>query len=161
MPGRSESAAGPPPSLVFLLSKLGFAASQGFAASLQPLDLEPRHFALLNYIALAEGQSQQQLGAALDIPASRMVAVVDELEDRGVVERRANPTDRRARALYLSASGKALLAKARAAARANENKFCASLAPDVRDQLIELLTPLADAHGVAFSPHPELTRHVS
>ena len=161
MPGRSGSSGGPPPSLVFLLSKLGYAASQGFAASLQSLALEPRHFALLNYIALAEGQSQQQLGAALDIPASRMVAVVDELEDRGVVERRANPSDRRARALYLSASGKALLAKARAAARANEDKFCASLAPHVRERLIELLTPLADAHGVAFSPHPELTRPVS
>jgi DNA-binding MarR family transcriptional regulator len=142
---------------VFLLSKLGFAASQSFAASLQPLALEPRHFALLNYIALAEGQSQQHLGGALEIPASRMVAIVDELEERGIVERRANPSDRRARALYLTASGKTLLAKARAAARANEAKFCASLAPGERDRLIELLTPLADAHGLAFGAHPALT----
>ena len=155
-PDRPDTFAGPPASLVFLLSKLGFAASQSFAATLEPLGLEPRHFAVLNYIALAEGHSQQQLGSVLDIPASRMVAIVDELEDRDIVERRANPTDRRARALYLTPAGKALLRKARTAVRANETKFCATLAPGIREQLIELLTPLAQAHHVA-SVHPQLT----
>jgi DNA-binding MarR family transcriptional regulator len=145
---RRRPSTGPPPSLVFLLSKLGFAASRSFAESLAPLGLEPRHFALLNYVALAEGQSQQELGVALDIPPSRMVAIVDDLEERGMVERRAKPSDRRARALYLTASGTTLRGKARAAVRANEQRFCASLAPATREQLIALLTPLAAAHGL-------------
>ena len=96
---------GPPPSLVFLLSKVGYATSRSFAACLEPLGLEARHFAVLNFIALDEGQSQQTLADALDIPASRMVTIVDELEHRGFIERRPHPTDRRARALYLTPAG--------------------------------------------------------
>ena len=99
---------GPRHSVVFLLSKLGSLAGRSFAACLEPLGLEPRQFAVLNFIALDEGRSQQALGDALEIPASRMVAIVDDLESRAIVERRTNPADRRARALYLTARGKAV-----------------------------------------------------
>jgi DNA-binding MarR family transcriptional regulator len=153
---RPDTPQGPPPSLVFLLAKLGFAAGQSVAASLEPFGLEPRHFALLNHIAMAEGQSQQQLGAALEIPPSRMVAVIDGLQQRGLVQRRAHPSDRRARALFLTARGKTLLGKARVAVGANEESFCASLSPATRERLIALLTPLAAAHKLA-GVHPALT----
>ena len=44
------------------------------------------------------------------MPPSRMVALVDELEQRGLVERRPHPSDRRVRALYLTAEGREMLA---------------------------------------------------
>ncbi|HVN61412.1 MAG TPA: hypothetical protein VMT59_09105, partial [Gaiellaceae bacterium] len=54
-------------SVGFLLSQLGAAGSRGFSALLAPLDIGPRHFAMLNFVADAEGQSQQALGSALGI----------------------------------------------------------------------------------------------
>ncbi|MGH2879628.1 MAG: MarR family transcriptional regulator [Solirubrobacteraceae bacterium] len=59
---------------------------------------------------MTPGASQQAIGERLQIPPSRMVAFVDALEQRGLLERRANPEDRRARALYLTDEGRELLA---------------------------------------------------
>jgi len=64
---------------------------------------------LLRHVAATEGQSQQALGKAMQIPASRMVALVDELERRGVLERRPSLADRRAHALVLTGEGRRLL----------------------------------------------------
>src|SRR5581483_9559031 len=99
-------------------SSLGYAVSRRFHTTLEPLSLEPREFALLRAVAPAEGASQQAIGERLQIPASRMVAFVDALEARGLLERRPNPNDRRARALYLTDDGRALLASAFAGKRA-------------------------------------------
>src|SRR5256885_17238197 len=96
-------------SVGFTLSSLGYAVSRRFSQTLAPLQLEPREFALLRAVRAAEGQTQQAIAAALRIPASRMVAVVDALERRGLLERRHNPRDRRARELHLTASGDELL----------------------------------------------------
>src|ERR1700722_10116450 len=92
----------PSRSVGFTLSSLGLAVSRRFHATLEPLGLEPREFVLLRAVAPAEGASQQAIGERLHIPASRMVAFVDALEARGLLERRPNPDDRRARALYLT-----------------------------------------------------------
>lgn len=151
-----EGPFGPSHSLVFLLSKVGYAASRSFAAALAPIGLEPRHFALLNHVALGEGQTQQALGLALDIPPSRVVAIVDDLEGRGYVERRAHPTDRRARALYLTTDGEALLRKAREVARAHEVDFCRDIDPASRARLIALLSPLAALQDLPPGVHPAL-----
>ena len=87
----------------------------------------------------AEGQSQQAIGERLRIPASRMVAFIDSLEARGLLERRPHPTDRRARALHLTEDGRALLAEAYAAAVAFESDLCAGLSAGERERLLELL----------------------
>jgi DNA-binding MarR family transcriptional regulator len=145
-----------PGSAVFLLSKVGHAASLSFAGCLEPLGLEPRHFALLNFIALTPGSSQQVLSGALEIPASRVVGIVDDLEGRGFVERRPHPTDRRARALHLTDSGAAALQDARRAARANDEAFTARLDASQRDQLIALLTALAEGQPMPLRVHPAL-----
>jgi DNA-binding MarR family transcriptional regulator len=129
----------------FLLSTIGFAVSRRFAVTLEQFDLEPRQFGLLRAISFAEGQSQQALGERLQIPASRMVAIVDELEQRGLVERRQNPDDRRARALYLTRSGKQLFEQAFKAAVVHEQAVTAPLSEAERAQLRELLARVAGA----------------
>src|SRR5580698_5594651 len=101
----TRDAAGPFRSVGFMLSTIGYAVSSGFSEILAPLGLEPREFALLRAVSTTEGQSQQAIGERLGIPSSRMVAFVDALEGRGLLERRHNPADRRARALYLTDEG--------------------------------------------------------
>lgn len=123
----------------FTLSSLGYAVSRRFQATLAPLRLEPREFALLRAVAAAEGQSQQSLGERLQIPASRMVAFVDALQERGLLERRANPQDRRAHALHLTDAGNELLERATTEAIAFERDLCAELDGEERERLLDAM----------------------
>ena len=140
-------------SVGFTLSTLGFAVSAGFAERLAPLGLEPRDFALLRSVGAAEGSSQQAVGERLGIPPSRMVGFVDALQGRGLLERRAHPSDRRARALHLTPAGRALLAGAHEAAVAFESELCAGLAPGERDRLLDLLGAVTETIGLRPGVH--------
>src|SRR5262249_61727217 len=71
-----------------MLSTLGHAVSRRFMNALQPLELHPREFAVLRAVMANDGQSQQSLPERLHIPPSRMVAIVDELESRGLIGQR-------------------------------------------------------------------------
>lgn len=143
-------------SAAFLLTKVGFAASSQFAQRLAAIGLEPRHVGLLHAIAGNEGQSQQAIGEQLHIPPSRMVAFVDDLEQRGAVERRPNPADRRAHSLYLTAAGRALLDKVRQISADHEKELLGVLDPQEREQLVALLTKLAAQQDVPLGVHPGL-----
>lgn len=151
----------PGSSVGFLLSQLGSANARWFHETLVPVGLEPRQFAILRFVSQEEGLSQQALGDALEIAPSRMVALIDELEERGLVERRPNPSDRRARALYVTREGRRLLAAAMKRALAHEAQLCGPLTADEREALIEMLQRLAAGQGLLPGVHPELHTGVS
>src|SRR3982074_2232075 len=92
----------------FLVSQLGLYSAQQFAERLQPLGLLPRHFGLLKHLASVEGQSQQYLADMMGVHRNAMVGLIDELEGRGLVERRRHASDRRGPAPCLAARGAAL-----------------------------------------------------
>src|SRR6266700_2355223 len=100
----------------FLLAQLGLHAATRFAERLAPLGLHPRHFVLLAHLAGGDGQTQQQLADTMGIHRNVMVGLVDDLEDRGLVQRRRHPADRRAHALHLTEAARDLLAQAQHAA---------------------------------------------
>src|SRR4051794_13275825 len=101
-----------PRSVGFLISQLGFFSSRRFTEALEPLGIGPRDFLLMRFVAASEGQSQQALAERLQVPPSRMVALVDHLEDAGLVERRPDPEDRRVRGLHLTRKGRGVLDRA-------------------------------------------------
>jgi DNA-binding MarR family transcriptional regulator len=146
-------------SVGFLLSKLGHLTSSGFAAALAPLDLNPSLFGLLRYIDVAEGQSQQTLGDALGIPPSRIVALIDDLEARGFVERRRDPADRRVNALHLTAAGRTIYGEAREVGARWENELLGALTDKQRAQLLQLLRTLAADKDLPIGVHPALGEH--
>ena len=137
----------------FTVSSVGYAVAQRFRETLAPLQLEPREFALLRAVSGAEGQSQQAIGERLRIPPSRMVALVDALEARSLLERRHNPLDRRTRELHLTAAGRELLARALELATGLELHLCAELSGDEREELLELLQRVGRQLGVAPGAH--------
>jgi DNA-binding MarR family transcriptional regulator len=142
----------------FTVSSIGHAVARRFKETLAPLELEPREFALLRAVGADEGRSQQAIGERQQIPASRMVAFVDALQERGLLERRLNPHDRRTRALYLTDSGRELLRRAFALATAVESDLCADLSASERDELIELLWRVGQRLGVAPGTHSATSR---
>ena len=87
-----------------------------------------------------------------------MVAFVDELEERALVERRRNPRDRRAHALHLTAKGRRLFEKATAIAEDYETRLCGSLSAAERQRLLELLQRIAADQDTPIGVHPGLTQ---
>ena len=126
-----------PRSVGFLLSQLGFAASRRFVAALEPLGIHPREFLLLRFVASTRGQSQQALAERLGVPPSRMVALVDSLEERGLIQRRPDLHDRRIRALYPTAKGRAVLERAVKIAGEHEARVSSGL--DEQEQDVAVL----------------------
>ncbi len=150
----SDGGAEPPFRAVgFMLSSLGHAVAATFSTRLAPLALEPREFALMRCLATREGASQQAIGERLGLPPSRMVALVDALEARGLLERRPSPKDRRAHALYQTAAGKRLLAKAISVAAGLEAELTEGLDAAERTRLLEMLDRVAGALGVPPGVH--------
>jgi len=99
----------------YLLVQLGLLLARQFGERLAPFGLEPRHAGMLTRLAAHEGLSQQALGELIGLNPTRMVFLVDELEQRGLVERRRNAADRRSYALYLTAQGRDTLRQIQAA----------------------------------------------
>jgi DNA-binding MarR family transcriptional regulator len=89
----------------FLMNRIAVAARKQFAARLDSLGLNLRMWGVLNVLDIEGAITQQALGQAVGIDPSSMVATIDELEARGLVERRRHPSDRRAHALYLTEAG--------------------------------------------------------
>src|SRR5436190_22347762 len=100
----------------FLLSWNGQRTAHLFAEALRPLALRPPHFGVLTLIDAEPGSTQQELVDRSMIDPSSMVAILDELEGLGLAERRAHATDRRKRAVHLTARGKRTLDSARGVA---------------------------------------------
>jgi DNA-binding MarR family transcriptional regulator len=145
-----------PRSVGFLISQLGFFSSKGFMEALEPLGIGPREFLLMRFVASAEGQSQQALAERLGIPPSRMVAMVDHLEEGGLVERRPDPGDRRVRGLHLTRKGRGVFDKAGAIAIDYETRLCAGINREEREQLIDLLQKLQESQTHLRGVHPGL-----
>jgi DNA-binding MarR family transcriptional regulator len=154
--GRTRPADAPlrVPGVAFLLSQLGYHSSRHWKARLAPLGLDPRQVMVLRHLAADGGRSQQALGDALQIPPSRMVALVDSLEQRGLLVRQPSPNDRRVRTLHLTQAGRRLLGEVMEISVEHEQQLCTGLRPAEREQLIRLLNRLAAGQGLAEGVHP-------
>ncbi|TDC43284.1 MarR family winged helix-turn-helix transcriptional regulator [Micromonospora sp. KC213] len=140
----------------FLLSQLGFHVAQTFAARLAPLGIAPNHFGLLTHLEHGEGSTQQQLADALGIHRKVMVGLLDDLEQRGLAERRRHPGDRRAHAVHLTDAARQLLPRARRVADQHEEEILAALDVGERAWFVAALQRIADRTGNPPGVHPGL-----
>lgn len=127
----------------FLISRLGMIAQKQFAERLEQLELTTRMWGALNVLEAEGPITQGSLCKSVGMDPSSMVSTIDELEAKGLVERRRHPTDRRAHALHVTDSGRATLMRGRELARAAQEELLAPLSPEEREQLHELLLRLA------------------
>lgn len=147
-----------PSSLAFLLSQVGIFAAQRFAERIAAIDLQPPLFRILNVVDAAEGLSQHAIGKAIQVPPSRMVALVDELEQRGLVQRHPHPSDRRIRALHLTPAGRKVLARGRKIAAEHEADLARGLDAADRKRLVSLLQQIVAEQELGSGIHPGLSR---
>ncbi|MDX6297760.1 MAG: hypothetical protein QOI51_1617 [Nocardioidaceae bacterium] len=148
----------PPPGhdaqTAFLLTQVGSQFAGSFAGLVSELGLNPPHAGLLRAIAFGPGRSQQEISAQLGLLPSRLVALVDDLEGKGLVKRTRNPTDRRLHALTITPAGAEMMHDIGRIASANGAEMLKPLSRPERRVLRDLLTRLADHHGLASGVHP-------
>ena len=142
----------------FLLSQIGSHAASRFGERLAPLQLTPADAGILRMLSSSPGISQQELAGRLRVHPTRLVALIDGLEQRSLVERRPNPDDRRQYSLFLTPQGEDLLHKVGRAARDHQEDLLRSLTKQEREHLIVLLHKIADDQGLAPGVHPGYSR---
>jgi DNA-binding MarR family transcriptional regulator len=151
---RSKKAKTPKVSIAFLLSQVGGRAAEEFSKLLAPLNLTPPDAGILRLLNLSPGISQQELAGRLGMHASRLVAMIDTLEERGLVARTANVNDRRVYSLQLTDAGRDAWAAIGRLSQVHEDVMCAGLSETERKQLAGILKKIADRHGLAHGIHP-------
>jgi DNA-binding MarR family transcriptional regulator len=144
--------------VAFLLAQLGAHATAAFAERIRPLELTPPQAGVLRRVGQVPGQSQRGLADALGMHPPRLVALIDELEDRGLVTRARDPDDRRNYAISLTDEGGRTLAELARVARDHEVAITAALEGDERAQLLVLLRRLAEEQNLSPGVHPGFRR---
>ncbi len=127
----------------YLLSRLGASSVEGFSDALAPLGLRPKHYGALALLKKYQPTSQQTLAAGLRVDRSMIVGIVDHLETLGAVARRPDPSDRRRHALHLTPAGRELIQRCDTIARELQEKRLAPLTAHQRQELLTLLSILA------------------
>ena len=129
--------------LSFLIARANALSLAVGNAAMAPHGLKVRSYSVL---ALAVGDvrpSQRELAEFLRLDPSQVVALVDELQSRGLVLREPDPADRRANVVTATEAGRSLFATAEASARAAERELHKDLSGADREQLTALLRVIA------------------
>src|SRR5262249_5599637 len=141
-------------STAFLLAQIGAHAAGQFGERLASLRLTRPHAGILRLIGLSPGLSQQELARRLSILPSQLVALLDELQERGLIERRQDATDRRTYALHLTTLGRNTTDEIGRIAREHDDAICAALNMHERRELNALLGRIAHHEGLGPRVHP-------
>jgi DNA-binding MarR family transcriptional regulator len=133
-------------SSTFLLKRLGFAAKERSMKAYEQTGLHPYHYAILLVLDEGSRDTQGSIADALGYDRGQLVGLLDELEERKLVERRRDPNDRRRHLVRLTSEGTRMLGRLRTLTREIEDEFLAPLTEQERADLHELLLRLAEKH---------------
>jgi DNA-binding MarR family transcriptional regulator len=146
---RNRAAAGPaelPPSMrdrvPFLLYRAAEMSHSLANQMLAEMALSARQAGILTMVTELEPMTQKALADALRIDRTTMVALLDDLEDKGYVARQRHPSDRRAFLVHPTDTGRAAKVAAVRILDEQQRRFLAPLTPAERRQLAVLLTRL-------------------
>jgi MarR family transcriptional regulator for hemolysin len=101
----------------------------------------------LSYLARNEGINQAGLADLLEIRPMTLVRQIDRMQEAGWIERRPDPTDRRARRLFLTDKARPILGRIWDVASATQDQILAGLSPDEAEHLIDLLRRVQATSG--------------
>lgn len=126
----------------FLAVKAFAAGTRRLNHALRPLDLRARSYSVLSSACEPQPLTQRELATLLELDPSQVVALVDELEQRGLVTRVTDARDRRRRLVQATDQGRLVHSEAAALAAASEGEALAALTEPEREVLRTLLRTL-------------------
>jgi DNA-binding MarR family transcriptional regulator len=130
-----------------LMIKLGRITVHRFTEALEPFGIRPRHVAALIELRDRGELTQQSLCGQLHLDPTNLVAILNELEQRGYATRRRDPEDRRRHIVEVSKKGIAVIEKVSEVMDGVEEDLLEGLAPAEREQLATLLTSIWERSG--------------
>jgi len=139
-------------SSLVLLKRLGFNAKQHSFDEYEKAGLSPYHHAILALLDEGVPETQAAIADSLGYDRGTLVGLLDELEEKGLVERKRDPDDRRRHLVRLTSDGKRALTRLRTLAARLEDEFLAPLDGEQREQLHALLLVLAGRHEPRCAP---------
>ncbi|EJJ30198.1 transcriptional regulator [Rhizobium sp. CF142] len=128
------------PTLGFLLHDVARLLRKRFEQRAKDLGLTRSQWQTLAYLANNEGIHQSGLAEILEIEPITLVRILDKLAERGLIERRQHPTDRRIWLLYMREAAHPILAEMRKIGDVTRGEALESITPEQRDQLFHILS---------------------
>src|SRR4051794_21160912 len=124
----------------FLVNDVARLFGRRFSHNGRRLGLTRAQCRILARIARSEGINQAGLADLLEVRPMTLVRQIDRMEEAGWIERRPDPSDRRARLLYLTGKARPILGRIRDVANETRDEALVLLSPAERAQLLALLT---------------------
>ena len=135
---------------VFLLGRLGYGLKRQATEQVEAAGFSLYDYSVMALLADGKCEAQTSIADMLQLDRSQLVGMLDGLEERGLIERRRDPSDRRRHRVTLTAAGERELAKLRAIVKGIEEEFLAPLDTESREILYRLLSRLASYHDTRF-----------
>jgi DNA-binding MarR family transcriptional regulator len=153
--GPKKTAPKPPPvGIAFLVSQLGAHAANGFAARLAAIDLKVHDAGILRLLGSNPGLTQQALSDLLGMFPSQLVALIDGLESRQLIDRRSNPADRRSYQLHLTKAGRKALQEIGRLTGELEGDLFSALTATEKTLLFQFMTRIVSQQQITPGVHP-------
>jgi MarR family transcriptional regulator, lower aerobic nicotinate degradation pathway regulator len=127
--------------------KLGRITMHRFTEALEPFGIRSRHVAALIELRDRGELTQQSLCGQLHLDPTNLVAILNELEERGYATRRRDPEDRRRHLVEVSDKGIAVIERVSEVMDGVEEDLLDGLEPGEREQLEGLLTSIWERSG--------------
>ena len=143
-----------PSGAAFLLAQLGAHAADRFAERISELGITPPHAGILRLVAATPSCNQLALAKRLGVLPSRMVILIDQLAEKGLVERKRSTKDRRHSELVLTKRGRRILERLSKLAAEHEADLCAGLTAAERDTFAALGRKIVRQQGLTPDVHP-------
>jgi DNA-binding MarR family transcriptional regulator len=144
----------------FLLSQTGVHSMNQFEARLSAIDLKPQHAGLLRMLGSTSGLTQQALCDMFGVHPSRLVALLDELSARRLIERRQHPSDRRSYQVYITDAGLKILERVGTLTQDLESDLFAALSEAERYQLADMLGRIVVQQRMSWAVHPAYQKRI-
>jgi DNA-binding MarR family transcriptional regulator len=141
-------------SSAFLLKRLGMLAKERSFQAYEDAGFTPYQHAALTVLDEGSRETQGAIADVLGYDRGQLVGILDELEERGLIERKRDPNDRRRHIVSLTPAGRRALSRLRALARKVDDDYLAPLSEDERETLHALLLRLAEVHEPRCAPPP-------
>jgi DNA-binding MarR family transcriptional regulator len=146
---------------IIVMGRLGFEIKRHAIEQLEAAGSSLYDYSVLALLAEGASETQASIADTLKLDRSQLVGLLDGLEERGLIERRRDPNDRRRHTVSLTADGKRQLGHLRSLMKEIEDHFLAPLDADSRQQLYDLLFRVACHHDTRFARPAQAVAAVS